>query len=294
MTQSATVFAQESAQANSQRKDLQTVLELLRTGDFQQFRAVWTPKFEELSEAMTSDTGDVSADESASQRLLVLDLKMHFWFLSREVKQSPNNDHSLSPEIKEFFAEYLQCRADRLTQVQSLAKYFTIPYIKAPGTHAIFIESFSEGWFESVCQQLERIWLNQSARTSQSTPTTLETCIANFSKHQSGPEFALPKSQLGPQIKLHSANDRCMVIKSTENRKLIDMLSRRESLSIGRVDVSEVQSSSFSEVLETRRKLLEYKLLLKQKEHHMRKKDWESKECLEKSHQKWIYFVKYL
>lgn len=292
LTQSATIFVQETEKAKNQRKDLQTVLESLKTGDFQQFRVVWTPKFEDLWKTVDPNSLAVPGKELNSKNLLILDLKMHFWFLSREVKMAENEQQGLSPEIQQFFAEYLLRRGAQLTGVPSLAKYFTIPYIKRPKTNPIFVESFSKGWFDEICQQLERFWLNKSPQSAQSVPTRLETCIANFSKFRNSAEPIWGKSQSSADIKLMSRAERHMIIKSTENRKILDMLSRRESLSIGRADVSEVQSSSHSEVIDTRRKMFEYKLLLQQKEHHMRMKDWESKECLEKSHRNWIYFVR--
>lgn len=286
LTQSATVFVQETERVRSCRKDLHAVLESLKAGDYQQFRALWTPKFEELWKTVESE-----GNEPGTQGLLELDLKLHFWFLSREVKQTEKPESKLSAEIKQFFADYLLRKGDQLTKVPSLTQYFAVPYISTPRRNPVFVESFAPDWFKGLCLQLERVWLRQSP-TPASPPTKLETCIANFSKFQNSMEPAWGKSQSSGEVRLGARLERAMVVKSTENRKVLDMLSRRESLSIGRADVSEVQSSSQSEVLETRRKMLEFMLLLKQKEHHMRMKDWESKECLEKSHQKWIYFVR--
>jgi hypothetical protein len=202
--------------------------------------------------------------------------------------QESSENKGLSNEMKVFFAEYLSRKGDQLTGVPCLSKYFAIPYISTPASNPIFVESFSNEWFLEICSQLKSIWSSGSV----SIPTKLETCIANFSKFQSSIDPIWGKSQSTGEVKFMGKADKRIIIKSTENRKVLDMLSRRESISVGRADLSEWQSSNLSEAVETRRKMLEYKLLLKQKEHHMRMKDWESKECLEKSHQKWIYFVK--
>ena len=284
LTQSASMFIEETEKAKNQQKDFNVIMETLKSGNHQQFLQIWEPKFEEISLSLENNFNRDFTEDS----LLILDLKLHFWFLSYEVKQS--NDNKVSHEMKSFFANYLSKKGDKISGIPVLSKYFAIPYISTPSSNSIFVESFSEDWFSEICSQLGSILLTTSPK--KSIPTKLETCIANFSKFQSSIDPVCEKSQSSGEVKFLGRDHKKIIIKSTENRKVLDMLSRRESISVGRADLSEFQSSSISEAVETRRKMLEYKLLLKQKEHHMRMKHWESKECLEQSHKKWIYFVK--
>ena len=221
-----------------------------------------------------------------------MDLKLHFSFLSREVNPKRQNQKSLSSEIKSFFANYLSHKVDQLTAIPSISKYFAIPYISQPQNNPIFQESFSIEWTNDLYSSLKKHYQNKSEIIGQSIATKLETCIANFSKFRQSHEPYWGKSECSGEVRLLGKSKNCIVVKSTENRKMLDMLSRRESLSLGRGDLSEWQSTNPSDLMETRKKMLEYKLMLRQKEHRMRMKDWESKKYLEKSHQKWIYFVK--
>ena len=224
--------------------------------------------------------------------LLSLDLKLYFSFLSREVNPEKMNQSSISPEKKAFFANYLSEKGDDLTAIPHLSKYFAILYISSPQTHPTFKESFSSKWEDDLKGELKKHFLSESQHEDRQMATKLETCIANFSKSRMKNEQPFEKNHSSGEAKLKAKNNWKVVVKSTENRKVLDMLSRRESLSVGRGEFSEWQSSSLTEAIEMRRKMLEYKLLLRKKEHKMRMKDWESKECLEKSHQKWIFFVK--
>lgn len=71
-----------------------------------------------------------------------------------------------------------------------------------------------------------------------------------------------------------------------------EVLSKGESVSIGGGGFSDVTSGCPSDIIDIRKKLYDYKLQIEQKDHTMRKKEWDSSERLRKSHRKWIYFVK--
>lgn len=73
-----------------------------------------------------------------------------------------------------------------------------------------------------------------------------------------------------------------------------DFLSKGESVSVNIGGFSDCASGCPSDIVDLKKKLYDYKLQIEQKEHSMKKKQWDSHECLRKSHQKWIYFVKYI
>jgi hypothetical protein len=221
-----------------------------------------------------------------------LDLKLHFWFLSREVNPSKQNKPTLSSEMKQFFAVYLSEKVEQLTKIPCLSKYFAVSYIQQPQTNSIFQESFSREWELDMHQKLELCFESESKEEKNKNLTKLETFVLNFSKHQVINEISRQKTYSSGEIKFTSKLDKPFTYKSSENKKMLDMLSRRESLSIGRGELSEWQGSSISEVIEIRRKMYEYKLMLQQKEHKMRMKEWEGRETLAKSHEKWIFFVR--
>ena len=292
LTESASIFIQESQKAKNNWKGFEQILETLERGNHQKFVQIWNPKFEEVFSNLSKGRKDQGKRRGnlmeELEDLLCLDLKLHFAFLSREVNPNGENKSSVSKEVKSFFANYLSEKVDVLTSIPQLSKYFAIPYISQPQNNPIFQESFSVSWSGDLRTGLKKLFQGKG----QVRTTKLETCLANFSKFRMSYDASWGKSECSGEVRFLGKENKRKVVKSTENRKMLDMLSRRESLSVGRGDLSEWQSSAPSELMEIRRKMLEFKLVLKQKEHRMRMKDWENKECLEKSHQKWIYFVK--
>ena len=73
-----------------------------------------------------------------------------------------------------------------------------------------------------------------------------------------------------------------------------EFLSKGESVSVNVGGFSDCMSGCPSDIVDLKKKLYDYNLQIEQKEHSMKKKQWDSHECLRKSHQKWIYFVKYI
>ena len=223
-----------------------------------------------------------------------LDLKLHFSFLSREVDPSRLNQPSLSQDIKDFFAEYLSEKVDLLTSIPSLSKYFAVSYIQVPQSNSIFQESFSNKWHQQLHSQLKACFVSDDDPRHPSNNTTkLETFLENYSRLRALDRHT-NRNNPHSNNEVDDPQNNVRVYKSSENKKMADMLSRRESLSLSlnHRDLSEQHSSSLSEVVEVRRRMYRYKLMLQQKEHKMRVKDWENRETLEKAHKKWNFFVR--
>ena len=222
-------------------------------------------------------------------RLLILDLKLHFSFLSREIDPLLNGCKHLKPETKAFFSEYLTTKGHQLSEIPAVTKYFAVPYMKDPTSNPLFQEAFVPQWELLLTEEL-KYFLNQTFEKAQ--PTTLEACVANFSWFINASDEMHERGSNLDSANTPNRMSRKFVIKSSDNRKMLDMLSGRESISLGKADLSEWQSANNPEAYQTRTKMLDYKLMLQQKKHEMKLKQWENKEWLQKAHKKWIIFIK--
>lgn len=278
MNKSAMAFMSETQEMETKTKQNLNLIETIENKDINEFIDLWENLYFDQQQQLTSDNS-----QEDLKRLNILDFKLHFWFMVKELHPEYTNSKEISKTTKNSYSEFLNKRGKMFSESPEMLPYFVVQYIPQPANNDLFKKAFTKEWKEELISEIKYFFKTKQINNEK---TKLETCISNFSK------FVIQSQELFPEKYSKSFVDKkTFLVKSFDNNNKKKDL-KKESLSFLRGDLSELQSCTVSEVNDVKRKMFEYKLMLEQKEHFMKKKEWESKECLQQSHKRWIFFVK--